>query len=182
MDHLKMFVECAEVKMNCCIITLYSNGGGKYIAGALQQYLKDKGIKHEMMMPDMLQHNGMAKHMNQTLLDKVQAMLTDTSLSKSYWYDTLQYAAHIHNIIPMQALDSITLEEAWSRNKPDVSNIQIFDHKCLYTFLRKCKVNSWLICSFAPSLDLLNIAQVANSFSHAMLYLMRGASQCASSA
>ena len=52
MDHLKMFVEHAEVKPNCHVIALRSDGGGEYIAGTLQQYLKDKGIKHEMITPD----------------------------------------------------------------------------------------------------------------------------------
>jgi hypothetical protein len=34
-DRLKTFVDCAEVKMNHCVISLHSNGGGKYIAGIL---------------------------------------------------------------------------------------------------------------------------------------------------
>jgi transposase InsO family protein len=118
-----MFVEHTEVKTNHCVISLCSNRGGEYIASTLQQYLRDKGIKHEMTTPDMSQHNGMAEQMNQTLLDKVQAMLTDATLPETYWYDALHYAAHIYNVTPIQALDSMTLEEAWSRNKPDISNI-----------------------------------------------------------
>jgi len=64
--------------------------------------------------------------MNRTLLDKVRAMLIDADLPQLYWYDALRYATHIHNITPIQALDNITSEEAWSRNKPDVSNIRMF--------------------------------------------------------
>ena len=123
MDRLKTFMECTEVKMNNCNVALHSDGGGKYIAGTVQQYLKDKGIRHEMITPDMLQHNGVAEHMNRTLLDKVWAMLTNALLPEAYWYDTLWYTAHIHNITPTWALDSITLEDAWSRNKPDISDI-----------------------------------------------------------
>ena len=112
MNHLKTFVECAEVKMNNCNIALCSDGEGKYITGTVQQYLKDKGIRHEMTTPDMLQYNGMAERMNWTLLDKVWAMLADASLPEAYWYDALRYTAHIHNITPTQALDSITPEDA----------------------------------------------------------------------
>lgn len=89
MDCLKTFMERAEVKTNSRVVALHSNEGGKYITGVVQQYLKDKRIRHEMMTPDMPQHNGVAKHMNWTLLDKVQAMLADASLPEAYWYDAL---------------------------------------------------------------------------------------------
>ena len=124
--HLKAFISQAEVKTGQHVSALCSNGGGEYISGKVQCYLKEKGIKHEIIMPDTPQHNGMAKHMNQTLLDKVQAMLIDADLPQSYWYDALRYATHIHNILPTHALDDITPEEAWSSNKPDVSNLQTF--------------------------------------------------------
>jgi transposase InsO family protein len=122
-DRLKTFVERAEVETNHRVVSLRSDGGGEYIAGALQQYLRDKGIKHEMTTPDTPQHNGVAERMNRTLLDKVRAMLTDATLPETYWYDAIRYAAHIHNVTPTQALDGMTPEEAWSGNKPDVSDI-----------------------------------------------------------
>ena len=125
-ERLKSFVECAELETGQRIISLRSNGGGKYITGTIQQYLNEKGIKHEITTPDTPQHNGVAERMNRTLLDKVWAMLTDVDLPEGYWYDALHYAALIHNITPTQALDGMTPEEGWSRNKPDVSNLQIF--------------------------------------------------------
>jgi len=50
-------------------------------------------------------------------------MLDDSQLPKIYWYDALRYAAHIYNVTPTKALDSITPEEAWSGNKPNVSDL-----------------------------------------------------------
>jgi hypothetical protein len=60
------------------------------------------------------------------LLDKVRAMLIDADLPQSYWYDALRYAAHIHNVTPTCALVDVMPEEAWSGNKPDISNLQTF--------------------------------------------------------
>jgi hypothetical protein len=60
------------------------------------------------------------------LLDKVRAMLIDADLPQSYWYDALRYAAHIHNVTPTRALVDETPEEAWSGNKPDISNLRTF--------------------------------------------------------
>jgi hypothetical protein len=53
-------------------------------------------------------------------------MLHDASLPETYWHDALMYAAHLHNVTPKRALEGITPEEAWSRNKPDVSRLCVF--------------------------------------------------------
>ena len=44
----------------------------------------------------------------------------------SYWYDALEYVAHLHNVVPTRALGDVTPEEAWSSNKPDVSRLRVF--------------------------------------------------------
>src|SRR6267142_4927793 len=125
-QHLKAFISWAEVKIGQNVGTLHSDRGGKYIAGEAQHYLEEKGIKHKMTMPHTPQHNGVAKCMNWTLLDKVQAMLVDAGLPESFWYDALSYATHIHHITPTCALEGITPKEAWSSNKPDISHLRIF--------------------------------------------------------
>src|SRR6266702_4795510 len=124
--HLKTFVARAELETGKCLKILRSDGGGEYIAGAVQVYVKEKGIQHEMTTPDTPQHNGVAERMNRTLLDKVWSMLRDASLPKSYWYDALEYAALLHNVTPTRALNGVTPEEAWSGNKPDVSHLCVF--------------------------------------------------------
>jgi hypothetical protein len=76
---LKAFVSRAEVKTGMPVQALRSDGGGEYTAGSVQSYLSAKGIKHEITTPDTPQHNGVAKRMNRTLLDKVRAMLLDAN-------------------------------------------------------------------------------------------------------
>ena len=110
-----------------CALPILFDGGGEYISWEVQRYLEEKGIKHEITTPDTPQHNGVAERMNQTLPDKVRAMLINADLPQSYWYDALRYTAHIHNVSPTHALDDITLEEAWSGNKPDMSNLRTFE-------------------------------------------------------
>jgi hypothetical protein len=45
---------------------------------------------------------------------------------ESHWYDTLGYAALLHNMAPTRALGDKTPEEAWSGNKPDTSRLSRF--------------------------------------------------------
>src|SRR5258708_35628970 len=80
-------------------------------------------------MPNATQQNGVAECMNCPLLDKVRAMLVDASLPETYWYNALEYAAFIHNLSPMRALENMTPAEAWSGNKPDVSHLRVFGYR-----------------------------------------------------
>ena len=125
-DYLKKFVAHAKVETGQCVKALHSDGGGEYIASETLKFLQDKGIKHKMTMPDTPQHNGVAERMNRTLLDKVWTMLINANLPEQYWYDTIWYMVHIHNVTPTRALVDMTPEEAWSRNKPNISNLWIF--------------------------------------------------------
>jgi hypothetical protein len=124
--HLKAFIAHAEVEMGQCLHILRSDRGGEYTGGDLGKYLEEKGIQQELTTPDMPQHNGIAECMNRTLLDKVRAMLIDAKLPESYWYNVLEYAALLHNVVPTRALGDITPEEAWSGNKPDISRLRVF--------------------------------------------------------
>jgi len=82
------------------------------------------------MMVDTPQHNGVTEWMNQTLIETARALLMDARLPHSYWYDAVEYAACLHNIMPTHSLDqNLMPEEAWSGNKPNVSLIRVFGCK-----------------------------------------------------
>jgi len=106
------FVSHAELQTGECLKILQSDRGGKYTAGEVQQFLEEKGIQHKITTTNMPQHNGVAQCMNCMLLEQVRMMLTDADLLDSYWWDTLQYAALLHNMSPTRSLDNSTPEEA----------------------------------------------------------------------
>jgi hypothetical protein len=124
--HFKVFVARTELETGHSLKVLHLDGGGEYTTGEMQQFIKDKGIKHEMMTADTPQHNGVAEHMNRTLIEQVQTMLIDAALPESYWEYALHYTALLHNISPLCSLNQATPEEAWSGNKPDVSQLRTF--------------------------------------------------------
>jgi transposase InsO family protein len=95
---LKVFISWAELETGQKVKVLCSDRGGEYLAGHLQQYLQEHGIKHEVTTADMPQHNGMAECLNRTLLDKVRAMLADVDLPKPYWLEALNYTTLLHNV------------------------------------------------------------------------------------
>ena len=75
----------------------------------------------------------------------------NTSLSDGYWWDALQYAVLLHNVLPSRSLSDCTPEEAWSGNKPDVSCLCVFGCKAFVLIPDKLRGKlsaKSLICTF----------------------------------
>jgi len=128
-QHLRTFIACIELKTSQKLKVLRSDGGGEYTAGEVQSFLKEKGIKHKLTTADTLQHNGVAEHMNRTLVKWVHTMLVEAELPDTYWWDALRYATLLHNVSPTRSLSNSTPKESWSGNKPNVSRLRVFGCK-----------------------------------------------------
>jgi hypothetical protein len=87
---IKSFIIWVELETSQRVKILRSDRGGEYLAGYVKDYLKERGIKHEVTTPNTPQHNGVAKCLNRMLLDKAQAMLANANLPKSYWLEAHQ--------------------------------------------------------------------------------------------
>ncbi len=57
---------------------LCTDGGGEYFSTEFIQYLKDVGIIHKSTNPSTPQENGVAEHVNRTLITMSIAMLEST--------------------------------------------------------------------------------------------------------
>jgi len=95
------------------------------MANHVQQYLKECGIKHKVTTTNTPQHNGMAEHLNCTLLDKSHAMLADAQLPKSYWLKALNYATFLYNVSSFCSITTIPTK-VYSGMKLDVLQLQVF--------------------------------------------------------
>jgi hypothetical protein len=56
----------------------------------------------------------------------VNFMIQSKRLSLKYWAEAINYANYIVNSTPTKILKNITLEEAWTKIKPDVSHFCVF--------------------------------------------------------
>ena len=124
--HLMQYVVQVELETGLHVKSLHTDGGGKYTGADIENFLKSKGVKHELTTTDTPQHNGVAERLNRTLLKRVWSLLTDADLPETYWFNALIHTAFIHNVTPTRALDNQTPEEAWGGNKPDISRIRVF--------------------------------------------------------
>jgi len=81
------------------------------------------------IIPYTPQKNGVAERKNRILKEMANCMLQSKGLSLNFWAEVINYANYIVNITPTKVLNNITLEEAWSSIKPDVSHFHGFGNE-----------------------------------------------------
>lgn len=69
LEKFKEFEAAATNEAGCKIRALRTDNGGEYMSSDSEEYLKKKGIKHETSVARCPQQNGVAEHMNRTLLE-----------------------------------------------------------------------------------------------------------------
>jgi hypothetical protein len=73
------------------------------------------------------QQNSVVERKNCTLKEMANCMIQSNELSLKYWEKAINCANYIFNRTPTKALKNITLEEAWTKIKLDVSHLCVFE-------------------------------------------------------
>jgi len=95
---LELFVEWKknmEKNTGRKINVLHLNNGGEYTSDPFLQLCHDDDIERNFTVREIPQQNRVAEIMNLTLLEKICCMLSNTSISKSFWAEALAYACHL---------------------------------------------------------------------------------------
>ena len=77
-------------------------------------------------IPYTPQQNGVAERKNRSLKEMATCMMEAKTLPPKYWAEAINCATYIQNRVPHKQLDGMTLFEAWSGHKPDVTHFRIF--------------------------------------------------------
>jgi len=109
---------CAAIKV------LRSDCGGKYLSDTFDQHLKLAGTARHLTVHDTPQFNGMAKRLNHTLVERIQAFTHMSGLPKFLWGEALRHMTWLKNRTAMQALDGLTPHQALLRHAPNLSGLQ----------------------------------------------------------
>ena len=84
--------------------SLRTDNGGEYLSHAFQNYLKQKGIRHELTVPHTPQQNGVSGRMNRTLVQSARSMIAHAGSSNIFWAEPISAAAFVRNRLPTTAL------------------------------------------------------------------------------
>nr|GEY83125.1 hypothetical protein [Tanacetum cinerariifolium] len=90
-------------------------------------HLKEHKIIAYRTPPYTPQNNEVSERKNQTLLDMVRSMMSQTTLPKSFWDYTLETATRILNMVPTKKVDK-TPYEIWHGQAPKLSYLKVWGY------------------------------------------------------
>ena len=103
-QHFKEFKAEMENQTGKKIKRLRTDNGGEYTTHALQQFLKENGIKHITTPPHSPQNNGLAERTGRTITEKARTMIHSRNLPKSRWGEAVVTATYLKNRSPSKSL------------------------------------------------------------------------------
>ncbi len=110
---------CAAIKV------LRSDCSGKYLSDAFDQHLKLAGTARRLTVHNTPQLNGVAKRLNHTLMERIQAFTHTSGLPKFLWGEALWHVMWLKNCTAMRALDGLMPHQALLGRAPDLSGLQL---------------------------------------------------------
>lgn len=76
-----------------------TDNGGEYLSTEFQNYLKEKGIRHELTVPHSPEQNGVAERMNRTLVESARSMIAHAGLSNIFWAEAISTGLHLKKVL-----------------------------------------------------------------------------------
>ena len=125
-DKFKEFELCTTNECGNLIGTLRSDNGGEYLSKEFEEYLRAKGIHHELSAPYSPAQNGVAERLNRTLMESARTMMAQAGLSEKYWAEAVATAAYLRNRRATRSLKKMTPYERWYGRKPNLAHLRVF--------------------------------------------------------
>ena len=116
----QQFEAWCHTQHGVAVKALHSDCGREYLGKEFIMYLKAAGTKQKLTIHDTPQHNGVAECLNRTLLEKVRAMLHESSLPRALWGEAVRHAVWLKNWTLTKALEGgMPLKAAyWAETRP----------------------------------------------------------------
>ena len=105
---------------------LHTNNGLEFCCDEFNTLCKKEGIVRHCTVRHTPQQNGVAEHMNRTLMEKVRCMLSNAQLSKSFWVEIASTTFYLIICSPSVAIEKKTPQEVWSGSPATYSDLKIF--------------------------------------------------------
>ena len=121
---VKEIIAFFETQSARLIRIVRTDNGGEFVNKTLGTYFKDNGIVHQTTAPYTPEQNGVAERLNRTLMERVRAVLADSSLPGDMWGELLVAVNYLRNRSPT-AHRAATPWELLHGRKPDVSNLRV---------------------------------------------------------
>lgn len=110
----------AESRTGMKVKCLRSDNGTEYINAKMKNFMKSRGIWHQLTVKYTPQQYGVSKRKNRTLLDMERCILLQSGLPPSFWAEAVNTANHLRNRCPSQNLNGETHYSIWTNKIPNI--------------------------------------------------------------
>ena len=140
------------------MVKLRTDNAKEFLSGEFQDYIKQKGIRHELTAPYSPEQNSVVERDNRTVVECARSMLYQKSLPLEFWGEAVNTTVYVLNRIASRTLHGETPFTKWYGYKPDVSHFKEFGSVCyahvpkqvrakLDSKAQECLI-SWLLSDF----------------------------------
>jgi hypothetical protein len=118
----------SQVENKTCknIKVLRLDNGGEFTSNDFKYFCKEAGIKRELTVSYNPQQNGVAERKKHSIIAFSRDMIHDQEFPMFLWLEACNMVLYVQNMSPHRILGEKTLEEEFSRVKPDIGHLRIF--------------------------------------------------------
>ena len=94
----------------------------------MREYLAEKGIRHETMVAETPQQNGVAERYNRTIFESIRVIKLSADAPDELWAELAITATYLRNRLPMRAnqhRENISSYEAWYGDQPSIDHSRV---------------------------------------------------------
>jgi hypothetical protein len=139
---VKKFISRVQNEFKLKVNNITSDNDSEFRNTQVEEFLDEKGIKHELSAPYTPQQNGVVKRKNCTLIEAARTMLDEYKTPSSFWAEAINTACHATNCLYLHKYLNQTSYKNITGKKPSVHYFRVFGCKC-FIFNKKPKASKF---------------------------------------
>ncbi len=124
-DRFKEYVRELHGETGHFVRTLRTDNGGEFCSQSFDQWLSEKGIRHESSAPHTPEQNGVAERANRTIVEGGRSLLYAQHIPLELWAEAISCTVYVLNRVVAKT-SPVTPYQNWYGTKPDISHLRIF--------------------------------------------------------
>ena len=105
---------------------LHSDIGLELCSEEFKQFCKDATSAKHLTDRGTPQRDGVAKWINQIMLERAMCMLSSAGLEKRFWAEAVNTACYLINLVPHIGIECMIPSEVWSGRSAEYSLLRVF--------------------------------------------------------
>jgi hypothetical protein len=127
---VKKFIRRVQNEFELKVKNIRSDNSLEFRNTQVDEFLDEKGIKHELSAPHTPQQNGIIERKNRTLIEAERTILDEYKTPDSFWAEAINTACHAGNRLYLHKYLNKTPYKIITGKKPSVHYFRIFGFKC----------------------------------------------------